>query len=70
MDPWDIVTDAECKHEGNIEVQPGRTDDDPVVAYCARCGEPVDMGGMTWYWFKVEADFNRMAADEAATRRT
>jgi len=68
MDPWDIVTDAECKHEGDVDVQPGCTDDDPVVAYCSRCGEPVDMGGMTWYWFKVEANFNRMAADEATRR--
>jgi len=54
MDPWDIVTDADCTHEGNIEVQPGRDPDSPVDAYCARCGEKVDLP-LTWRWFVIEA---------------
>ena len=64
MDAWDIVTRSDCRHEGNIEVQPGRTENDPVDAYCAICGEKVDLGGMTWASYMVEVEFNRWAASQ------
>jgi hypothetical protein len=69
MDPWDIVTNADCRHESHIEVQPGRTQDDPVDAYCAICGEKVDLP-LTWRWFVIEADFEEWARENAARRRT
>jgi len=68
MDPWDLVTDATCRHDGDVEISPGRTEHDPVDAYCARCGEKIDMGGMTWANFKLEAEFNQWAEEES--RRT
>lgn len=68
MDPWDIVTKSDCEHDGDVWVDPGRTPDDPVDAYCSVCGEKLDMGGMTWASYMIEVNFNRWARQQ--TRRS
>lgn len=67
MDPWQIVTQEGCKHL-RVEVEPGPTEHDPCVGYCRDCGEPVEVG-MSWYWYKVEADFNQWARETSETSR-